>query len=331
MELRICVPYNSRSTAWASFDGRGRVELRQGDHIKVTASQYPFPTVCADKQSTDWFGSISRTLKWNERQRQKSFVILEENQKQRPKENDHAKQRENGRPKAFSTDNQPNGGLQHARQDYGDDEEATSTDEEDEIGDEEDDDDDEEEEKFDIDDLSTTPSSPVQRPADPDPKPPAMSRMPRPAFDAPHLRSVSSASSVDLRDDDESRFRDHPPHPPRLSTRHGADEGKAAGAAAKAAAEEHQRKIAASQARRRARGEEGDRDYLHEPQGNRTRGGKGGGAKRGSASGDGAGGKSRSPRPSVSLDEGNAKYSGGDRAFALLGNDSETSLSDADY
>ncbi|KIK27902.1 hypothetical protein PISMIDRAFT_674214 [Pisolithus microcarpus 441] len=78
MELRICVPYNSRSTAWASFDGRGRVELKQGDHVKITASKYPFPTVCADKQSTDWFHSISRTLKWNERERQKSFVVVEE-------------------------------------------------------------------------------------------------------------------------------------------------------------------------------------------------------------------------------------------------------------
>merc|ERR1712093_2685 len=78
MELRISVPYNSRSTAWASFDGRGRVEIRQGDHIKVTASQYPFPTVCADKQSTDWFQAITRTLKWNERQRQKSFVVVEQ-------------------------------------------------------------------------------------------------------------------------------------------------------------------------------------------------------------------------------------------------------------
>ncbi|TFL04875.1 ATP-NAD kinase-like domain-containing protein [Pterulicium gracile] len=78
MELRICVPFNSRSTAWASFDGRGRVELKQGDHIKVTASRYPFPTICADKQSTDWFHSISRTLKWNERERQKSFVVVEE-------------------------------------------------------------------------------------------------------------------------------------------------------------------------------------------------------------------------------------------------------------
>jgi NAD+ kinase len=40
---------------------------------------YPFPTVCADRASTDWFSSISRTLKWNERERQKSFVVIEEN------------------------------------------------------------------------------------------------------------------------------------------------------------------------------------------------------------------------------------------------------------
>lgn len=97
MELRICLPFNSRSTAWASFDGRGRVELKrrfihissitladmvefaEGDHIKVTASKFPFPTVCADRSSTDWFQSIGRTLKWNERERQKSFVVVEEN------------------------------------------------------------------------------------------------------------------------------------------------------------------------------------------------------------------------------------------------------------
>jgi NAD+ kinase len=45
----------------------------------VTASKFPFPTVCADRSSTDWFSSISRTLKWNERERQKSFVVVEEN------------------------------------------------------------------------------------------------------------------------------------------------------------------------------------------------------------------------------------------------------------
>ncbi len=85
MEVRIAVPYNSRSTAWASFDGRGRVELKQGDHIKVSASRYPFPTVCAQNQSIDWFESISRTLKWNQRQRQKSFVVVEEEAEQKEK------------------------------------------------------------------------------------------------------------------------------------------------------------------------------------------------------------------------------------------------------
>ncbi|KAJ9111407.1 hypothetical protein QFC19_001176 [Naganishia cerealis] len=78
MEVRVCVPYNSRSTAWASFDGRGRIELKQGDYIKITASKYPFPTVCDEERSVDWFHSISRTLRWNEREKQKSFVVVEE-------------------------------------------------------------------------------------------------------------------------------------------------------------------------------------------------------------------------------------------------------------
>ncbi|GAN03819.1 conserved hypothetical protein [Mucor ambiguus] len=79
MELRICVPFNSRNTAWASFDGRGRIELKQGDHIKVTASKYSFPTVCKQDQATDWFNSLSKCLHWNKRERQKSFAIVESN------------------------------------------------------------------------------------------------------------------------------------------------------------------------------------------------------------------------------------------------------------
>lgn len=54
------------------------IQYAEGDHIKVTASKYPFPTVSADKASTDWFNSISRTLRWNEREKQKSFVVVEE-------------------------------------------------------------------------------------------------------------------------------------------------------------------------------------------------------------------------------------------------------------
>ncbi|KAF2122767.1 ATP-NAD kinase-like domain-containing protein [Lophiotrema nucula] len=65
MLLRVSVPRNSRATAYCAFDGKGRVELRQGDHVSIAASQYPFPTVLS--QPTEWFDSISRTLRWNTR------------------------------------------------------------------------------------------------------------------------------------------------------------------------------------------------------------------------------------------------------------------------
>ncbi|KAF4979015.1 hypothetical protein FZEAL_4690 [Fusarium zealandicum] len=65
MALRVSVPRNSRATAYCAFDGKGRLELRQGDHVTITASQYPFPTVT--RTDTEWFDSVSRTLRWNVR------------------------------------------------------------------------------------------------------------------------------------------------------------------------------------------------------------------------------------------------------------------------
>jgi len=92
----------------------------------VTASQFPFPTVCADKQSTDWFHAISRTLKWNERERQKSFVVVEESSsKEEPQLRTHKNGATNG----------------HKVEDEDDSEE--------------------EEEKFDIDDLSDSDAAPA--------------------------------------------------------------------------------------------------------------------------------------------------------------------------
>ncbi|KAJ5115181.1 hypothetical protein NUU61_000940 [Penicillium alfredii] len=63
--LRIAVPNASRSTAYCSFDGKGRVELRQGDYVTVEASQYPFPTLVSG--SGEWFSSVQRALRWNTR------------------------------------------------------------------------------------------------------------------------------------------------------------------------------------------------------------------------------------------------------------------------
>lgn len=65
MALRVAIPRGSRATAYCAFDGKGRIELRQGDHVTISASQYPFPTVT--RTDTEWFDSVSRTLRWNTR------------------------------------------------------------------------------------------------------------------------------------------------------------------------------------------------------------------------------------------------------------------------
>ena len=51
-----------------------RVELCPGDYVTISASRYPFANVMQQgRRSEDWVNSISRTLNWNSRQRQKGF------------------------------------------------------------------------------------------------------------------------------------------------------------------------------------------------------------------------------------------------------------------
>jgi len=70
--LRIGVPYDARTSSWASFDGRERMELSPGDYVTISASRYPFASVMlSERRSNDWIQSISRTLNWNTRQKQK--------------------------------------------------------------------------------------------------------------------------------------------------------------------------------------------------------------------------------------------------------------------
>ena len=66
--LKVCVPRSSRSTAYASFDGKGRVELRRGDYVQVEAGRYPFPTLVGEGGTGgEWFESVRRALRWNHR------------------------------------------------------------------------------------------------------------------------------------------------------------------------------------------------------------------------------------------------------------------------
>ncbi|ESZ96526.1 hypothetical protein SBOR_3028 [Sclerotinia borealis F-4128] len=72
--LRLGVPYDARTSSWASFDGRERVELCPGDYVTISASRYPFANVMPQgRRSEDWVNSISGKLGWNTRQKQKGY------------------------------------------------------------------------------------------------------------------------------------------------------------------------------------------------------------------------------------------------------------------
>jgi len=75
MILRIGVPYDARSTAWCSFDGKNRIELDKGDFITVTASRFPLPCIKNSESKNAWFERLSETLHWNERKHQKPLKV----------------------------------------------------------------------------------------------------------------------------------------------------------------------------------------------------------------------------------------------------------------
>ncbi|EGW31717.1 uncharacterized protein SPAPADRAFT_62318 [Spathaspora passalidarum NRRL Y-27907] len=81
MFLKVKVPDTSRATAWASFDGKVRTELKKGFYVTIQASPFPFPTVTSSK--TEYIDSVSRNLHWNVREQQKPFssYLTPENQK----------------------------------------------------------------------------------------------------------------------------------------------------------------------------------------------------------------------------------------------------------
>jgi NAD+ kinase len=71
VELKIQVPDDSRSTAWASFDGREQTELHRGDHLIIRVSKWPFVWIRDSDGVGDWFKSLADCLHWNDRRKQK--------------------------------------------------------------------------------------------------------------------------------------------------------------------------------------------------------------------------------------------------------------------
>lgn len=68
--LRVQVPFNSRSHAWASFDGKDRKRLAPGDALLCSMAPWPVPTACQKDSTSDFFHSIHDGLHWNLRKTQ---------------------------------------------------------------------------------------------------------------------------------------------------------------------------------------------------------------------------------------------------------------------
>ncbi|KAI9488063.1 ATP-NAD kinase-like domain-containing protein [Zychaea mexicana] len=79
--VRVVVRSTARSTAYCSFDGKYRVELRRGDHISITFSRYAMPTISRKDTNHDWFESLQKCLMWSQRAQQKPFVVVESHKK----------------------------------------------------------------------------------------------------------------------------------------------------------------------------------------------------------------------------------------------------------
>lgn len=66
------IPHDSRSTGWASFDGKHRKELKRGDKLVVRLSPFPLPTINKKAYTGDWFDSLEAGFMFNLRPRQKA-------------------------------------------------------------------------------------------------------------------------------------------------------------------------------------------------------------------------------------------------------------------
>ncbi|GLT82166.1 hypothetical protein SLE2022_005740 [Rubroshorea leprosula] len=68
--VRVQVPFNSRSPAWASFDGKDRKKLAPGDALVCSMAPWPVPTACPVDSTNDFLRSIHDGLHWNLRKTQ---------------------------------------------------------------------------------------------------------------------------------------------------------------------------------------------------------------------------------------------------------------------
>ena len=76
--ITVKVPEGARGSAWVSFDGRNRIEMKSGDYIALKRCHYPMATYTSDFPSSDWFGVLASCLQWNVRSSQGALNVATE-------------------------------------------------------------------------------------------------------------------------------------------------------------------------------------------------------------------------------------------------------------
>ena len=72
-QLVLKIAGDARSGALVTFDGKFTTDLHPGDSVHVRMSPHPVPTIDFEDQTLDWFNSIERCFKWNDRSEQKEY------------------------------------------------------------------------------------------------------------------------------------------------------------------------------------------------------------------------------------------------------------------
>lgn len=71
--LMIKVSDTARSTAFVSFDGTNRQELRKGDSVTIKTSSWPIPLIVTSDATSVWFSDLSESFGWSKRKQQRPF------------------------------------------------------------------------------------------------------------------------------------------------------------------------------------------------------------------------------------------------------------------
>jgi NAD+ kinase len=175
MEVRVCVPFNSRSTAWASFDGRGRVELKRAS-LYSHASVYRLPKRYQRGITSKLQRASFRSLPCAPTNSQRTGSTLSRARS--------SGMNVNGKSPLSSSRRDSQGGAQTPQHPEPTVSASKVNEEEDEVSDEDNSD---EEEKFDIDDLSSENS---------DAAPPASTSMSSPGTSPSSAAAASRAAEA---------------------------------------------------------------------------------------------------------------------------------------